>query len=196
MRVKDENKIKTIRKKTVEIVVKDGVDGLSMQKLAKAAKISPATIYLYFRNRNDLITQVYLDITKKMSEASLKNFNPDMHLAEGLRVQWANRAKFSIKYPMENIFLEQLRHTPFHSKAIQAESESFGEVMRKFITRAVERKEMIPFPSFEVFWAVVYAPLYLLIRFHQQGHSFNKKFVLTDDKMRQTLALVIKALTP
>jgi len=148
MRVKDENKEMAVRKKTIEIIVKDGVDGLSMQKLAKAAKVSPATIYLYFKNRNDLITKVYLDVTKKMLEATLKNFDPDSHLAEGLRVQWTNRAKFCLKYPLESRFLEQLQHTPFHSKAIQAESESFGEVMRKFITRAMERKEMIPFPSF------------------------------------------------
>jgi len=196
MRIKDENKEHAIRKKTIEIIVKDGVDGLSMQKLAKAAKVSPATIYLYFKNKNDLITQVYLDVTKKMTEASLKNFNPDMRFAEGLRVQWANRAKFCLKYPLENQFMEQLRNTPFHSKAIHVEGESFGEIMRKFITRAVERKEMIPFPSVEVFWAVAYAPLYLLIRFHQQGKSFNKKFVMTDEKMRQTLTLVIKALSP
>jgi len=196
MRLKDVNKETAVRKKTIEIIVKDGVDGLSMQKLAKAAKVSPATIYLYFKNRDDLITQVYLDVTRKMIEASLKKFEPEMHLAEGLRVQWANRARFCMRYPRESQFLEQLQHTPFHSKAIQAESAAFGEVMRKFITRAIERKEMIPFPSFEVFWAVVYAPLYLLVRFHQQGHGFNKKFVLTDEKMRQTLALVIKALTP
>ena len=196
MRVKDQSKEFAIRKKTIEIVARQGIDSFSMQKLAKAADVSPATIYLYFKNREDLILQVYLDVTKKMTNASLKDFDPSMHFAEGMRIQWANRAKFCLKYPLENQFMEQLRHTPFHSKAIQAESESFGEVMRKFITRAVERKEMIPFPSFEVFWAVVYAPLYLLIRFHQQGHSFNKKFVLTDEKMRLALSLVIKAVTP
>ena len=41
------------------MIVKEGFDGLSMQKLAKAANVSPATIYLYFKNREDLLNQLY-----------------------------------------------------------------------------------------------------------------------------------------
>ncbi len=40
MRNKDEHKEKSIREKAIEIIVKEGFDGLSMHKLAKAADIS------------------------------------------------------------------------------------------------------------------------------------------------------------
>ena len=39
MRVRDPLKEKTIRRKAMEMAVKEGFDGLSMQKLAKAAKV-------------------------------------------------------------------------------------------------------------------------------------------------------------
>jgi len=49
MRTRDEAKEHAIRDKAIEMIVKVGFDGLSMQKLAKAAHVSPATIYLYFK---------------------------------------------------------------------------------------------------------------------------------------------------
>ncbi|MGZ3932351.1 MAG: TetR/AcrR family transcriptional regulator, partial [Bacteroidia bacterium] len=43
MRTRDEQKESAIRQKAIEMIVKEGFDGLSMQKLAKAAGVSPAT---------------------------------------------------------------------------------------------------------------------------------------------------------
>ena len=40
--------------------VKGGFNGFSMQKLAKAANVSPATIYIYFKDKEDLIQQLYI----------------------------------------------------------------------------------------------------------------------------------------
>ncbi|MBA4056563.1 MAG: TetR/AcrR family transcriptional regulator, partial [Marivirga sp.] len=62
MRTRDELKEQKIREKAIEMIVNEGFDGLSMQKLAKAANVSPATIYLYFKNREDLLNQLYISI--------------------------------------------------------------------------------------------------------------------------------------
>lgn len=197
MRVKDENKIRAIKKKAVEMIVKEGLDGLSMQKLAKAANVSPATIYLYYKNRDDLIIQLYEELGNKMTEAAMKGFDPDMHFGEGLKVQWINRAKFCLKYPMEAQCLEQLRHSPFHERAMQDGRQMFAEIMKKFVSNAIRRKELISFNSVEIFWSVAYAPLYQLLKFHQEKTAFfNKRFILNDERLKQALALVVKGLSP
>ncbi|HOZ87501.1 MAG TPA: helix-turn-helix domain-containing protein, partial [Bacteroidia bacterium] len=59
MRIRDENKEAAIRKKAIEMIVNEGFDGLSMAKLAKAAGVSPATIYIYYKNREDLLHQLF-----------------------------------------------------------------------------------------------------------------------------------------
>ena len=197
MRTKDPDKEKAIRKKAIELIARKGLDGLTMQKLARAANVSPATIYLYFKDRDDLVLQVYLEASIRMNDASLKNFDAGMHFAEGLRVQWFNRAEFCMNHPMESALLDQLRHSPLHSRAVQLLSEKFAEVMKAFVMKAMKNKELISFGSFEVFWAIVYAPLYQLVRFHQQGRSvFNQKFTISEDLIDEALKLVIKAVTP
>ena len=196
MRVKDEQKIDAIHDKAVETIVKYGFDGLSMQKLAKAANVSPATIYIYFKDRDDLIHQVAMKEAAKMVEASLKGFDATMSFAEGLTIQWKNRAKYWLKHPQQAKFLEQVRHSPVGEEVYTKVKKEFSQVMSDFVKGAVKRKELIQLPI-EVYWAVAFAPFYQLVKFHVDGKSMSgQPFKWSDAYMNQTLKLVIKALTP
>ena len=68
--------------------------------------------------------------------------------------------------------------------------------MGQFIKNAIDNRELLPLPL-EVFWTVAYAPLFQLIKFHQEGQSIGERaFSLSEPIMRQTFELVIKALKP
>ena len=114
MRARDPQKEQAIREQALDTIVRHGFDGLSMQKLAKEVGVSPATIYIYFENRDDLILSLYREESRKMAEATLDGFDPGASLAVGLRVQWKNRARYCLENPREAHFLEQIRHSPFH----------------------------------------------------------------------------------
>ena len=196
MRARDENKERTIRQKAIEMIVKEGPDGFGVNRLAKAAGVSPATIYIYYKDKEDLILQLGTEVSKGMLVNSLEDFDPEASFAEGLKKQWANRMSFFMKYPLEVQFIEQIRYSNYYEQ-IQAElSRSFKDVMGQFVSNAVKRKELAELP-FEVYWSIAYAPLYQLIKFHLQGKTYSgKKFVLNDKIIAQTLQLVLKALKP
>jgi len=42
---------------TIELVNNDGFNATPMSKIAKMANVSPATIYLYFDNKQDLVNK-------------------------------------------------------------------------------------------------------------------------------------------
>jgi len=193
MRVRDENKEHIIREKAIEMIVKDGFDGLSMQRLAKAANVSPATIYLYFKNREDLLNQLYMGVDKIFTEATLKNFDPEMSFEEGLWLQWKNRFAHNVNFPLHIYFMEQFRTSPLinHKDIVQ---NSFKEAMSAFFKNAIKRNELKELPV-EIFWSIAYGPLYSLIKFHHGKKSFvGTHFVLTEQKMKQAFDIVIKAL--
>lgn len=193
MRIRDESKEAAIREKAIEMIVKEGFDGLSMQKLAKAANVSPATIYLYFKNREDLLNQLYIGIDQVFAKETLKDFNPDMHLEEGLWLQWKNRFAYHMKYPQHIHFMEQFRNSPLiNHKDIK--ENIFKQAMGNFFRNAVKRNEMNELPV-EVFWAIAYGPLYTLIKFHSSKKSLmGNKFFLTEERMKQAFDAVIKGL--
>ncbi|MAN04573.1 MAG: TetR family transcriptional regulator [Owenweeksia sp.] len=196
MRPRDQSKEEAIRQKAVEIIVKDGFDGLSMHKLARAAGVSPATIYIYFRHRDDLILQVGVSEELKMFEASLKGFNPDMSFEEGLRVQWMNRARYFLDNPQQMHFMEQLRYSRFNDEIWRQAKSGFSDIMSRFVHKAIRNGELVKLPL-EVFWSVAYAPLYQLVKFHVNGRGMQRNtFVLKEEDINLTLSLVLKGLKP
>jgi hypothetical protein len=72
----------------------------------------------------------------------------------------------------------------------------FKNAMKAFVTNAIKRNELVKV-EVEVYWSIAFAPMYNLVKFHQQGMSLGgRKFTLTDKILNETLQLVIKALTP
>ena len=197
VRTRDAKKEAVIRQKALGMFFVEGFGGFSMHKVARAASVSPATLYIYFQDRDDLILQLCATEMRKMTDATLDGFDPAMSFAQGLEVQWRNRARYYLKYPLEAHFLEQIRHTPFHQQAQKSIDPAFLKAMRDFVHGAIDRGELVRIPV-EVYWSVAFAPLYQLLKFHLHGHSFPGlgKFVFDDETMNATLGLVIKALTP
>ena len=195
MRTRDESKELAIREKALEIIVTEGFDGLSMQKLAKAANVSPATIYIYYRNREDLLNSLYNEVCQDFSREALKKFDPDLSLEEGLWRQWKNRLNFILQYPNHFKFFEQFRNSPLiNHKDIK--NTEFRENMRMFVENAISRGEMKAMEP-EIFWSLAYGSYYSIIKFHlQQKSMMNSSFTVTDAKLRLLLKMVIKALKP
>lgn len=195
MRTRDSNKETLIREKAIEIIVNHGFDGLSMHKLAKAARVSVATIYIYYKDREDLIQQLYTEETKKMADATLKNFDPESHFDEGLKIQWINRMNYCLENPYSMTFMEQVRHSPLIDRSTM--DTRFLQAMGRFVHKAIERRELIPLPV-EIYWSMAFAPLYQLVKFHigKIGMPGRPPFELDEEKINLTLGLVLKALKP
>jgi AcrR family transcriptional regulator len=196
MRTRDVNKENSIRQQAIEMIVKEGLDGFSMQKLARAAGVSPATLYIYYKDRDDLITQIATDVSNRLMESSLKGLHPKMSFADGMAVQWKNRLEFYMSYPLDVEFIEQIRYTPVYDGIKKTLRQRFGDVLGKFMHNAINRGEVTPLP-FEVYWSIAFAPLYQLIKFHTQGETpATDNFRITDEIVDQTLQLVLKAMKP
>lgn len=184
-----------IREKAIELIVNHGFDGLSMHKLAKAANVSVATIYIYFKDREDLIQQVYKEESVKMADATLAGFDPESHFDEGLKVQWINRMKYCLENPYSMTFMEQVKHSPLVDRF--SVDTRFLQAMGRFVHNAIERKELIPLPV-EIYWSVAFAPLYQLVKFHisKQSMPGRPPFIFDEEKINLTLGLILKALKP
>jgi len=196
MRTKDAQKELLIRQKTMEIVVKEGLEGFSMHKLAADVGISVNTIYLNFKNRQDLIIKVYNGVVEKMEQVLLEGFSPEMDFATGLKLQWKNRMQYYKEYPLHIEFTEHIRHSPIYEKVMRLQGKKFTTTMEQFYERAIKNKELIELPL-EIYWSLAYAPLFQLLKFHRQNKGIaGKKFVLTESKFNHLFSRVLLSLTP
>ncbi|GAB3904860.1 TetR/AcrR family transcriptional regulator [Mucilaginibacter boryungensis] len=194
MRTRNIDKEQLVKQKAIESIVKYGFEGFSMNKLAKACGISVATLYIYYKDRDDLILSIALEEGDKMGDAMIKSLDPESSFEEGLRVQWKNRYKYMIENPLLGNFFDQIRSSSYQVQFADIFLKKFKSIVGRFMENVVARGEIDEMP-FEVYWSIAFSPLYALIKFHMEGTSVGgKPFTMTDEILWKTFDLVVKAL--
>jgi AcrR family transcriptional regulator len=161
MRYKDETKKEAIIKATVELVNRIGFVSSSVSKIAKAANVSPATIYIYYKNKEDLLVSTYIDIKKKLSAAMLSDFDESLPVRDIFKRVWIN----SFRYISDNadyfFFTEQFSYSPYSALVDKKEMEKYFEPFIKILQKGVEQKIIKDVP-FDVLTVFMFYPVMLL----------------------------------
>ena len=109
---KSQQKRDALVKATIRLVNNNGFHATPMSKIAKMAEVSPGTIYLYFKNKQDLVNQVYIEVKAAFSEFAFRDYKEDLTVKEGFKNIWKNIAEFKLKEIEEAMFLSQCDNTP------------------------------------------------------------------------------------
>jgi TetR/AcrR family transcriptional repressor of multidrug resistance operon len=193
MRGRDIHKETLVKSKVIELIVRDGLEGFSMNKLAKACKISVNTLYIYYKDRDDLIVTIAREEGKRMSDTLLAKFNPNASFENGLRVQWKIRFEYLQDKPLLKSFFDQLQSSTYREQIADSLNE-FTEAVSLFMKNVIARGEMVDV-SAAVYWSVALAPLYSLISFHHKQQGLKGHVVeVNENVLWTTFDLVVKAL--
>ena len=96
VRVKDDNKERAIYDAAISLITANGFADTSMSKIAKAAGVSPATIYVYFENKEDMLYKTYTHVKREMGEALARGLKPEITVEAAFRVIWYNFYKYAV----------------------------------------------------------------------------------------------------
>jgi AcrR family transcriptional regulator len=108
-------------KATITLVNNNGFHAAPMSKIAKMAKVSPATIYLYFENKQDLVNKAYIEVKAIYTEYAFANYNEEMPVEIGFENIWKRIADFKFKDSENAMFLAQCDNTPMIDAASRQE---------------------------------------------------------------------------
>ena len=97
---------------TIELVNNNGFHAMPMSKIAKMACVSPATIYLYYENKQDLVNKTYLEVKSSYTAYAFATYDETMSVKEGFEVIWKRIAEFKLKEDAYAMFLAQCDNTP------------------------------------------------------------------------------------
>ena len=189
MRLRDEHKQEAIISATVKLVNKIGFVSSSVAKIAREAGVSPATIYIYYQNKEDLLVSTYVAIKQKLGEAMLKEFNPDLPIRDIFRKAWQN----VFDYISENLeyfqFAEQFSNSPYAELVDKEEVERSIEPMMQILQKGIEQK-IIKDVNFDILTAFIFYPVYslsnkrLCANFVRNKENIEKAFTLAWDAIK------------
>lgn len=78
LRKKDEEKQKCIKEAVVQLILQEGFHGASIAKIAKLAGVSPATVYIYYENKEDMLRNIYEEYAEDSISRLLDGLSPRM----------------------------------------------------------------------------------------------------------------------
>ncbi len=78
MRKKDDEKQNSIKKAVIQLILKEGFHGTSISKIAKAAGVSPATVYIYYENKEEMLKDIYQEYAEEGFDFLLQQLSPNM----------------------------------------------------------------------------------------------------------------------
>lgn len=113
MRTKDEEKERLILESALSIIAKTGLAGLRMSDLAKEAKLATGTVYIYFKDKDQLVRKLYLYLMRTTTSDLSSGIQPDDSIKSKIKKISHNYLLDSILKPQKSIFFEQYFRSPF-----------------------------------------------------------------------------------
>ncbi len=99
MRVRDSAKREAILSGALSVVERQGLAGLSIDSVAKAAGVATGTVYVYFENKEALLNALYVEVKAEL----------------GRRVFLGSEAGIATKPAFERMCVAYLRYVATHS---------------------------------------------------------------------------------
>jgi AcrR family transcriptional regulator len=75
MRKKDDEKQRNIKEAVIKLILKEGFHGTSISKIAREAGVSPATVYIYYENKEVMLQDIYMEYSEDIFEYLLSKIN-------------------------------------------------------------------------------------------------------------------------
>lgn len=163
MRLKDDEKITRIYNAAMKVVNRDGFEGSCMAKIASEADVSPATIYLYFENKEDMINKLFLHLKNKQLEAYTEK-EADLTPSKGtFRTIWMNHYRHITTQTDEYEFLENFSNSPLISKIDPESLPDYCPALDRLFDIAKQSGLIFPLPN-QMLYSLLFAPVNHLVK--------------------------------
>ena len=143
-----QNKRELILSATQRLMAKHGFHGFSMKKLANEAGVAAGTIYIYFKDKNDLVRQLHEQILIDVADAVFAKHDKSLPLFEQYHQFWWSLWKFCINQPDMVLSKDQFDHLPLEiQKAQQSSAEKLFADMVEMFEQGRQQKLLKPLPD-------------------------------------------------
>lgn len=161
MRSRDTIKQAALFEATVKLVNEIGFASSSVSKIAKEAQISPATLYIYHKNKEDLLVSTYVRIKRDMGRTILEDFDDKLPVRDIFRIVWFNIFEYVSVHPAYFQYAEQFSNSPYSSLVDKQEIEQYFAPLIQVVTRGTELK-IIKDVELDILTAFLFHPIMAL----------------------------------
>ncbi|TQM49617.1 TetR family transcriptional regulator [Arcticibacter tournemirensis] len=160
---------------TLTLVNDHGFHDAPMSKIAKLAGVAPATIYLYFENKQNLINTLYLEVKASFNKFAFNGYHEDMPVKKGFEIIWYNVADYKLNQIKEASFLSQCDNTPMIDEEIRKEGLKHLQPLLDLWEKGKEEGIIKPLSIFVLYSYAIYPLSFLMAMQDRNLYTLDKK---------------------
>ena len=153
---------------TLKLITENGFHATPVSLIASDSGVAAGTIYRYFKNKDDIINELYANVKKDFNDAILKGMEDGFSEKDEYSFKWKNMINYLIKNPLEAKFMDQFATSPFINKEIVKISLARYSHLRDLYKRAAA-SGVIRDVSYEAVMVAMLGTVNQLYRTHNSG---------------------------
>lgn len=185
VRKKDDKKVELIKKAVIKLILEYGFHGTSISKIAKEAGVSPATIYIYYENKDIMIHEIYHELEMNRYNFMLGSINSNMSARETLETICKSYYHYIINHEEEFFFIKQFASCPCFYSESQTQQYSLERLFNKF----KENKEIKNINN-EILTSILISPIEGIVE-----HFFRSGVSTSEEEINQLFDMVWETIT-
>lgn len=107
MRPIDPDKREKILKSVYTLTGKRGLASVNISGISKTAGIAAGTLYIYFKNKEEVVQLAYAAVEDKMTHAMYSGFDINAPVRQSLKQIYINMLNYRLKNYDETVFIDQ-----------------------------------------------------------------------------------------
>ncbi len=171
MRRKDDGKRDSIKKAVVQVILEQGMHAASVSKIAKAAGVSPATVYVYYESKDDMLRDIYIEYAENIYKVLLNHLSIDMPGDIFIDRFVREYYQYIIEYEEVFHFVEQFGGCPLsHGCHILKGPERLNDILMQY-----QRLGVLNNYDIKNIWAMLLYPVKAVVKDSKNSESTSQK---------------------
>lgn len=167
----------------MELLAERGFHRVPMSLIAARAEVAVGTIYLYFADKDELITELFQELEREIVTMLREEFPADGSIRERFLYLTGKILRYFIKNPLHFRYLEQFMNSPYGVSVRRdrlLDKAGRDDFFMTLFNEAVAARIVKDIPVSALF-SLTIAPLIFMVRDHVLGFV-----TLDEDLIRQT----------
>jgi len=134
-----DKKEKKILQAALNLFIERGFHDTPTSLIAKKADVATGTLFHYFKSKEDLINELYLDAKNSLFQELIKEIGEETPDEEKLELLWMNLVKCGLKSPREFKFYQQFSNSPFITNLTHEQISNQCEFLKQIINKLLKK---------------------------------------------------------
>ncbi len=176
MRKKDDEKQNSIKKSVVQLILQEGFQGTSISKIAKLAGVSPATVYIYYESKEEMLRDIYQEYAEEIFDFLLQKLVPEMTGEQLIEVLIREYYHYMITNAEIFHFVDQFSSCPALHEGCEVLQ---GPISLNTVLRSYKAQGILKNFNNENIWAMLFYPV-KTIALRQHGNQADSQALLDE----------------